>query len=71
MKIGKTNRNLFRKNTIWFDPLINQFYKIIKVRKNVIYLKFYDSDDIISIDIEDCYRDIFIKKMSSLEKELM
>ena len=73
MIIGKAKLKLFKKYTVWFDPYCEDYYVILKKYGSKITLRFFGDQERseIVVRIEDCSYDTFIKKLSSLEIELL
>lgn len=60
-----------RKWAIWYDPWLDAYYVILKVRKEKLTLQWLSSNNLCEAYKSQCSEDIFIKIMTPLEKELL
>lgn len=71
----KSMRNVRRRNfksgDVWYDPLIQEFYLILKKYKTELRIKWLHKDLTQTVKSEHCSEDSFIRTISSLERELL
>lgn len=67
----KNGRNLLKKHTVWYDPFVEDYYIVIRRFFPYVYIKFIFDDAIIKVRIIECRDDEFVRKLSSLEIELL
>jgi len=77
MKDGKKSNDVSPKfGEVWYDPMLGESYVVIskRMRNSVIFIRWmstvWDGDDI-EVHIASCEQDRFVRKLSSLEKELL
>ena len=73
MIIGKDKLKLFKKYTVWFDPYCEEYYVILKKYGSKVTIRFIADPyrEELVVRIQDCSYDTFVKKLSSLEIELL
>lgn len=68
---GRSNLDRLKKYTLWFDPFCQDFYVVLKKYGDDVTIVFINDHVPIKVRIYDCVEDKFIKKLSSLEIELL
>lgn len=68
-KSGKKKN--FKIGDIWYDPLLEEFYLITKKYKTELYIKWLHKDLEQLVSFEECSHDSFVRKISTLERELL
>ena len=67
----KNGRNLLKKHTVWYDPYCEDYYVVIRRFFPYVYIRFIFDDTILKVRIIECRDDEFVRKLSSLEIELL
>lgn len=68
-KSGK--KKSFKTGDIWYDPLLEEYYLIIRKHRTSLHIKWLHKDLTQLVTFDECSHDSFVKKISSLEKELL
>jgi hypothetical protein len=68
---GKNNLARLKKHTLWYDPFCFDFYIVLKKYGSAVTIIFINDPFPITVRTRDCLEDKFIKKLSSLEIELL
>lgn len=68
---GKSSLNRVKKYTMWFDPFCQDFYIVLKKYGSDVTIAYINDNAPIKVRIYDLVEDKFIKKLSSLEIELL
>jgi len=70
--VAKKQKAALKRWAVWYDPILEDYYVVLRVYKYKIkILWLYSDKEPYIIDIRGCYGDVFVQMMSPLERELL